>query len=90
MGKRLQKEKNKKGSGISFFIRGVFLEADTKTQERDFKSVGAEQKREEDFWEKHRGSGRGAIATKAIQVCFLLLLEFLPIFDLSVCSFLNI
>ena len=75
---------------VESVTKGKQKKTDTKTQERDFKSVGAEQKREGDFWEKHRGSGKGAIATKAVRVCFLLLLEFLPIFDFSVCSFLNI
>ena len=39
---------------------------------------------------KNRGNRERAIATKAIQVCFSLLLEFLPMFDFSVCLFLNI
>ena len=39
---------------------------------------------------KAQKSGKGAIATEFVQVCFLLLLEFLLIFDFSVCSFLNI
>ena len=48
----------------------------------------------EKFWGflgvKDRGNGKRAIATKVIQVCFSLLLEFLPIFDFSACLFLNI
>ena len=39
---------------------------------------------------KNRGNGKRTIATKAIQVCFSLLLEFLPMFDFSACLFLNI
>ena len=39
---------------------------------------------------KAQKSEKGAIATEFVQVCFLLLLEFLLIFDFSVCSFLNI
>ena len=38
------------------------------------------------FGEKAQRSGKGAIATKAAQVCISLLLEFLPIFDFSACS----
>ena len=34
---------------------------------------------------KARSNEQGAIATKAVQVCISLLLEFLPIFDFSVC-----
>ena len=41
------------------------------------------------FAEKHSGSKKRAIAIKAVQVSFSLLLEFLPIF-FFVCSFLNI
>ena len=44
----------------------------------------------EDFWGEHRGSGKRAIVTKAAQVCFSSLLEFLPIFDFSVCLLLDI
>ena len=36
---------------------------------------------------KNRGNGKRAIATKAIQVCFSLLLEFWPMFDFSACLF---
>ena len=39
---------------------------------------------------KNRGNEKRAIATKAIQVCFSLLLEFLPMFDFSACLFLNV
>ena len=39
---------------------------------------------------KAQRSRKGAMATEFVQVCFLLLLEFLLIFDFSVCSFLNI
>ena len=54
---------------------------------------GRKNKQKEDFfiWELS-SEGRGkiaksrAIATKAVQVCTSLLLEFLPIFDFSVCS----
>ena len=42
------------------------------------------------FGVKDRENGKRAIATKVIQVCFSLLLEFLPIFDFSACLFLNI
>ena len=35
---------------------------------------------------EEEGEGKGAIATKAVQVCTPLLLEFLPIFDFSACS----
>ena len=38
---------------------------------------------------RHKGSGNGAIAIKAVEVCFSLLLEFLPMFDFSSCSFPN-
>ena len=34
---------------------------------------------------KARSNEQGAIATKAVQVCISLLLEFLPIFDFFVC-----
>ena len=37
------------------------------------------------FGEKAQRSGKGTIATKAVQVCISLLLEFLPIFDFFVC-----
>ena len=39
---------------------------------------------------KNRGNRERAIATKAIQVCFSLLLEFLPMFDFSASLFFNI
>ena len=39
---------------------------------------------------RHKGSGNRAIAIKAVEVCSSLLLEFLPMFDFSSCSFMNI
>ena len=42
------------------------------------------------FKRRHKGSGNKAIAIKAVEVCSSLLLEFLPMFDFSSCSFPNI
>ena len=53
---------------------------------------GRKNKQKEDFYlgivlrRKRKDSRSRAIATKAVQVCTSLLLEFLPIFDFSVCS----
>ena len=55
------------------------------------KERGHAKEDSEDFWGvKNRGKRKRAIATKAIQVCFSLLLEFLPMFDFSACLFLNV
>ena len=73
-GNQLQKEKNKKGSGISFldqrsfFLRGIFLLS---------------------LWKSTRELGKGVMAAKTVQVRFWLLSVFLPIFDFSIWSFLN-
>ena len=54
-------------------------EGDWQTYWRIGEVLGEEEGEEEE-------KGKGAIATKAVQVCTPLLLEFLPIFDFSACS----
>ena len=67
-GNRLQKgKKEKKGKWISFFIKAVFFFRLIQICKRRILKVWSEQKREEDFWEKHRGSGKREIATKAMK-----------------------
>ena len=61
-----------KGEGAFFFIEG----RDSLWSSTHWRIFGGEEQRKR----------RRAIATKAIQVCFLLLLEFLFILDFSVCS----
>ena len=65
---------------ILFLVRGRIGE-DTLDDWEDFRGF---------LRRKHKGSGTRAIAIKVVEVCSSLLLEFLPMFDFSSCSFPNI
>ena len=76
---------------VDFLQQIEFLKADTNTQKRN---IGKGEKKEEPRFGRTLGeahkNGKWAIAAKTVQVRFWLLLVFLPIFDFSIWSFLNI
>ena len=86
-GKKIGKESRLQKEGMKRFSSGRF--EDYKAHKRI-----VWKRKKKGFWGflgvKNRGNGERAIATKAIQVCFSLLLEFLPMFDFSACLFFNI
>ena len=94
--KERKERKKKKGSRIFLFSKKAFLGKGglaTRIGGLGRKGERSEQATK-DFRgflkRRHKGNGNRAIAIKAVEVCSSLLLEFLPMFDFSSCSFPNI